>query len=301
MSEDRDILISRYLDGSATDDEVMLLDRAITSEPAAGDELVRTAYMDALLHDALPTADEADVAPIRLPNSPLPAAHRRLPTVWIAIAASLIVAAGVTWIIVGRNKANPTNPGPVATVPPAPVLVAAGPNVMIERAGQPIPGTTADDGPLLDADRVRTGPGDVATLGYPNERTTIRMSGDTVLLLGRHEAGKQFELAFGSIACDVGPQPRNAPMLVKTGQAAVNVVGTQFQVRAVFGWTRVQVSQGTVRVSRLSDGATVDVSAGQYVDVAGPGNPVAHTLGPGQGRSMGDAWSVDLRPAGIRE
>ena len=50
------------------------------------------------------------------------------------------------------------------------------------------------------------------------------------------------------------PQPAGKPMLIYTRSAMLEVLGTQFDIDAELQATTLNVSEGTVRVKRLSDG-----------------------------------------------
>ena len=50
-------------------------------------------------------------------------------------------------------------------------------------------------------------------------------------------------------------------MLVHTPSAELKVLGTQFNVDALFESTRLTVNKGRVRLKRLTDGREVDVTA----------------------------------------
>ena len=50
-------------------------------------------------------------------------------------------------------------------------------------------------------------------------------------------------------------------MLIYTRSAVLEVLGTQFEVEAETATTILNVSEGSVRVKRFSDGSTVDVPA----------------------------------------
>jgi hypothetical protein len=59
-------------------------------------------------------------------------------------------------------------------------------------------------------------------------------------------------------------------MIVRTPQAEARVLGTAFQMTVEAGVTRLAVKSGKVRLTRRSDGRSVDVPAGAFA-VAGPG------------------------------
>lgn len=322
MRDELDILIARYLDGTATPAEIEQLDDHLARDPAAGHELYQAAYYDALLRDALApvarpgTLDDAEelatpavagtirpaasgnghVAATRTPTRPN--RFRLRPTAWTgwAAAACVLVGAVVGWRVLRPAQVDQ----PFASksiIPPAEarVVVAVGSGVMVDGSGGTRP--AAPDTRLAPNDKVRTGaaPAAIALAGEP---TRIDLAPQTAVTFAGG-AGKQFTLWTGRVDCQVDKQSPDQPLVVMTPQAQVTVVGTRFDVSAARDWTRVRVSHGTVRVMRHTDGATVDVSAGQYVDVAGRDAGPAAWVAPAGARDMGEFWSVKIRPAGI--
>jgi len=91
-----------------------------------------------------------------------------------------------------------------------------------------------------------------------NDGSTVMISGTSMLTFA--DAGqKVLRLKDGSLTASVEPQPVGKPMLVHTHTALLKVLGTQFEVKAGLTSTALNVSEGTVRVKRLSDGSEVDV------------------------------------------
>lgn len=80
---------------------------------------------------------------------------------------------------------------------------------------------------------------------------------------------KHLRLKEGTFSADVKPQRPGKPMLIHTRTATLEVVGTQFNVDAGRFATTLNVSEGNVRVERLSDGDKIDVPAGFRI-VAAP-------------------------------
>lgn len=83
--------------------------------------------------------------------------------------------------------------------------------------------------------------------------------------------GKRLSLDRGTLSAEVVRQDR--PMVVTTPHAEARVLGTTFQltVDPAAGSTRLDVTKGRVRLTRLSDGRFTDVGPGQFaVAAAGP-------------------------------
>ena len=106
---------------------------------------------------------------------------------------------------------------------------------------------------LLGGERVLHGP---QVLRWDAGATTITLrDGAEVVVLD--EDPKILELRAGEIEADVAPQ--KAPMVLRTPQAEAVVLGTKFTLSA----TRLEVTEGRVRLTRSADGAAVEVAAGQ--------------------------------------
>ncbi len=100
-----------------------------------------------------------------------------------------------------------------------------------------------------------------------NDGSTVTISGNSTLTFSDH-GQKKLHLKEGSVSGNVKPQPAGRPMLIYTRSAVLEVLGTRFEVEAGLAATIVNVSEGMVRVKRLSDGSTVDVPANHRVIAA---------------------------------
>jgi len=97
-----------------------------------------------------------------------------------------------------------------------------------------------------------------------HDGSKVMISGTSMLTFA--DAGqKQLRLREGRLSADVAPQPVGKPMLIHTRTALLSVLGTQFEVEAGLVSTALNVSEGRVRIRRLSDGSEVDVPAQHLV------------------------------------
>ena len=80
--------------------------------------------------------------------------------------------------------------------------------------------------------------------------------------------GKHLELETGTLDADVARQNEKGPMIIGTKLAEVVVLGTQFQLVATSGSTRLQVNVGHVRLTRLSDRKAVEVLTGEFTNAS---------------------------------
>jgi ferric-dicitrate binding protein FerR (iron transport regulator) len=120
------------------------------------------------------------------------------------------------------------------------------------------------------------------------DRSTVMISGNSRLTFSDH-GQKKLQLKEGTFSANVKPQPPGRPMLLQTRTATIEVLGTQFNVDAGLFSTTLNVSEGKVRVKRLSDGSKVDVPAGHRVIVA-PDRQMSLTVVP----TSINAWKSQL-------
>lgn len=108
--------------------------------------------------------------------------------------------------------------------------------------------------------------------------TQLTLTGNALLRLGFKE-GKILELARGGLSADVRPQPTGHPLLVGTPEARLTVLGTRFLLESQAQSTRLEVTEGLVRMERLSDGSATEVPA-RHQAIAYPGNRANLTSRP---------------------
>ncbi len=128
-----------------------------------------------------------------------------------------------------------------------------------------------------------------ATLRF-RDGSTVTLAGDCELTVA-DDGQKRLQLVAGALTAEVQPQPAGRPLLVRTGTAALEVVGTRFTVTANERLTTLDVEHGRVRLERLVDGTTSEVGAQQSavasLDAASPLLVSAHSRPP-------TAWALDL-------
>ena len=109
--------------------------------------------------------------------------------------------------------------------------------------------------------------------------STVMLSGTNSMLTFSDHGQKKLQLKEGTFSADVNPQPQGRPMIVQTRTAMLEVLGTQFNVDASLYSTTLNVSEGMVRVNRLSDDKQVIVASG-YRAVVVPDHEISLTLIP---------------------
>lgn len=93
-----------------------------------------------------------------------------------------------------------------------------------------------------------------------DDRTRVSLTGQSMLMLSQQQP-KQLYLRKGRLSASVQPQPTDKAMLIHTPTARIEVLGTQLNIEAEATTTTMDVNEGLVRVTRLSDGKVTEVPA----------------------------------------
>jgi hypothetical protein len=109
-----------------------------------------------------------------------------------------------------------------------------------------------------------------ATVTYPGETTTLRLAPGAELVVEKSDPGKRVFLRKGRLAVDVAKQLD--PMVLRTPDAETRVLGTRFVLSAEGGTTRLEVTEGKVRLSGL------DVAPGEAAQTRPDGPPSKRSL-----------------------
>src|SRR5207247_6245876 len=110
----------------------------------------------------------------------------------------------------------------------------------------------------------RVGTNASATITFGREKTRLELRADTELILTSFSDAKHFALRSGRLEASIARQRPFKPMLLRTPQAEVRVLGTKFTLTTTNNATRLDVSEGEVRLTHASNHTSVDVPAGHY-------------------------------------
>jgi hypothetical protein len=305
MSEGRgrmDELWARWLaDGQLDEDEQRVLAEALSEDEALRTDLLGDQRIDGALSALGRTASDAEAFARRFAERVTAerdgrgfvssverqlAAQQRVRTpardrrIWLLLplaAAALLVPMAL------RSKVPASRPGAVpeaaVTVAPASPPGSAGRQPIIARVESASGALLLDGGRKTEAHPgaslpagwglVTVGPDSRAVLTF-EDRTSLALDGDSALMQvsGGDGRGKEAFLARGRLTADVKPQPPGRPLLITTPQVQATVLGTRFTVTVDRSSTRVDVSQGGVRIARLSGGEATNVRSSQYAVIA---------------------------------
>lgn len=97
-----------------------------------------------------------------------------------------------------------------------------------------------------------------------DDGTEISLTGETRVTCMCKDGQMSITVHQGQLSANVTRQPPSRPLLIRTPNAEIAVIGTRFAVSTDADFSELGVRQGDVRFRRLSDGETIEVKAGEY-------------------------------------
>ena len=286
-----DELTLRLADSEIIDDELAEL-LALLDDPDACQQFKRLLTIEGALRPAPGSVDQRVIEQLaqersqriasgvmsvleRDGSTAKPATSRR-PWIWYGgAAAAVLVMAVIAW---STSRA--------ASEPVATLQQIAG-NVTVVSHAQPSRAANLDP-VILSGDTIQVrGSGSSGVVVF-HDGSELRLVGDTRVTCSEH-GSKHVQLHAGSLSASVRPQPAGQPLLVTTADLKVSVLGTQFSVSAVAERTDVRVVEGNVRLTRVSDGSSVEVAGGERA-VSAPKTELL--VEPEQ--PLQETWDVDF-------
>lgn len=231
----------RYFDDSLSDSEHDELNKLLQSSDQARE------LFNEMVFQAQSIAD-VDAQPNPILPSTLGVSIEQLKAgTWFRLSTMGVIALAASILLAGLLRWRPHSESITAVVANlATINGVAGPE------GDVTAGTTV----------YTRGAGSSARLVYP-DGTEVLLDNESRLVV-EGEQSKVLRLQSGHITANVAPQPAGHPMLVRTKQAVVEVLGTELTVDAEVKSTSLSVQEGVVRLKRLSDGQAVEIHAGQF-------------------------------------
>jgi ferric-dicitrate binding protein FerR (iron transport regulator) len=249
-----DDLIVRYWDDDLSPEELGALNRALAASADAR-AVFREYCLQALAIGEQFAVERVAATAGTVAGAARPAAVRRA---WVppAVIAALLVAAGVVvWARRDAAEAPPPEPAAIARVEDFTGLVRVS-------GGDGDTAPALPDQPLYSGQTVTLAGHDGSAGIRFTDGTRLVLYGDTAVQVadGDH---KVVRVSRGNVAADVRPQPPDRPMILATPAAEVRVLGTKLSLSETNHKTEVAVVRGEVRLTRLSDRQSVDLSTGQ--------------------------------------
>lgn len=256
-------LLDALCNDTLTDEQRSRLQRLLRNDSAA--QRTYLEYVD--LHLGLKhllAAQSGGASPIERPNvtTPVSRATRNRSRATAALAAGLLVAAAavlVALFVPPPHIFTPSEPRTTESVPQITRLEGGVQVYSVDGMGRDATiGMTLGEGERIET----AGPG-VAVLSY-EDGTRLTLVNDCSVTRPAAQR-KSVMLHHGILSAEVAQQPSGQPMLLATPGARVEVLGTRFAVAATTDRTELNVAEGRVRLTRVSDGQTVEVAQGQGV------------------------------------
>ncbi len=279
-----DVLVAEYLDGALDGARANELAGLLEADPAArhrfaallADHRVLGATLAAepegafarRVVDAIARDENGFARSVMEDLARKSAARLTAVTTWARrrrLLAGAGTAAAALLLAIGAYYLADTWPAPAARV------VSVVGDVAVARGPETIPAATGLD--LRAGDALRLPAGSTIAFRYP-DGTRVEAEPGSRLALATEAGAKRIALREGSLSAIVAPQPAGRPMTFATPHAEARVVGTRLALAAGKSETRLEVTEGRVRLVRTADRRAVDVAAG-FRAVAAPSRPLA--------------------------
>ncbi len=293
----RDELIQDYLENELTPAEERTL-RQMLGDGAFCRRVAQLAIEMGHLHDLERLGMLSRASVERLARS------RRRVVAAIAVAASILLALGTSWLLAptgDRTAGSALSP----KVPPS----AAAPTTTVRPAQQPIaqvlhvngqvvcgPGLDSTDetavaaqADLFPGQVLRTVDEDSFAVLQFADKSILSIASGTELRCSVDSDQKHVMVSAGEIMAQVTSQPAGKPMLIETPVAKAEVVGTKLSLFASSVLTKLAVLEGEVRLCRLLNGESVNVRSGESVTASSDSGMVFNTPTP-----VSSLWEVDF-------
>ncbi len=270
-------LCDAYLDEDLLPQDVEAF-RATLAEDA---ELRRQFILQSSLHRALRAemrarAGSAGILPASgaagiLPATPLEPDSPRIWRRWLAIAATIFILLGAA-----VAAYHYFIPDPGLLLFSAKIERVTGPVFSTDKDGALR--TPAKPGNLLPARSALEfdGPGTVLLKCLDGTTFDFAGNGASVLRLRRNldkpqinpaPIGKRITVENGTLDVDAAKQPGGQPLILCTPHVEITVVGTRFRLTVTRDSTRIELTEGKLKVVRYSDQKSFDLAAGENMTV----------------------------------
>jgi len=300
MKDPADPRLDRYLAGVASEEDVLALGERLRSDPALRKELLVLAAFDAELPGALRDVAREKKEKARVTVATFPAAGARRARRQTearhssvrrflrpaAIAAGILVVAGLIAYSTGRSGrlgrtelATTVPPPPPAAAPVSveaakPVAKAEGRlteidgEVWVARAdgeGQPVPAVVGHQ--VFAGEAIVTGTNATARFAYA-DGSTLHLYRRSAVVLSREGDGQGLDLRAGALDATVRPRQPAESLRVLGALMQAEIVGTEFRLMVDSTSRWLGVREGRVVVTRVADGQSLNLEAGNYAAVS---------------------------------
>lgn len=292
--------VVQYLDGTLAPEERRRVEALLRTEPAAREFLRDVAEQAVTVADLDRTGQDRRREWVSRrdwdSDAPAPRGSTRIPSRFWSRHPVWAVAAALTVLIAGAYGALTLGPAEVARIADlggGVQWVGDGGRVeYVPVKGEPLYGGTLE---TLAADAW-------ATLAF-RDGSELTISGRASVTVSDRRQ-KELYLRGGTLSADVRPQPDGKPMVIHTPTADLEVLGTRLTIEAEASSTKLNVSSGRVRLTRLADGRVADVPAehqvtagadkgGEFQVQRRPGPVTTWSSDLPRSKLYGDLWAED--------
>lgn len=246
-------LIHRYLDGTLSQDKQRLINDRMKSDSEFRQEFVSFTLLHNHLHDEYAIKEDLEKHSGTMPSykqtASAPYRLRRI-VAWGFVAIALVLMVSTQLFFIQNEK-----------------LIEIGTLVEVQGEANVI-GKYHTSKSVTNGMKIYSGD-KLQTEGFQSSLVMQYQDGTRLLLIGNTEATclndngqKKINVSKGLVSASVKPQPQNSPMKMITNKAEVEVLGTEFVLQATSTQTDIDVSHGKVKLTRLSDDQSIEVSSG---------------------------------------
>ncbi len=279
-------LLHAYLEGTLSAGESRVVEERLAREPALAEALIKQAREEAILREWALAERAARDAAVELLSSaergsrsaerPESSALRAPRSALLRAAAVLLALAGVSLVILLLLSGEPETEGKAEAL--AQVSSVLGDVWLVTAAGQFL--TASPDQEVFPGQEVRVGgEGAQASVRY-TDGTRLDLSAETVVRFeadgGRETpgVGKRLFVQSGVVEAEVAPQPVDRPMLLSTPHAVLRALRTRFCSATTAEATQVELEDGRLHLTRLSDGRSIVIEKDRFAVAAAPPEPL---------------------------
>jgi ferric-dicitrate binding protein FerR (iron transport regulator) len=204
------------------------------------------------------------------PSRPIPVAkppHGRPGWVWGLPIGAAAAAAALLAVLLHRGETGEAKSRAY--------LLSATPDVRVQRGNSSFAAKV--DMALEPGDRITTGEGGQAKIGFADDPTRVEIRSQAEIRLAR--GGRRLELEKGEIEASV-PSRGGEPLEVTSLQAELRVREAEVRLLGAADFTRLEVRRGSALFTRRSDGRRIEVAALQFAVAGKDVEFLARALGP---------------------
>jgi len=287
MNETSDDLIEAFIEGLITDEQLEELSALLLKDPAYGEKLARASKNDLFLKQILAVeSTKRSETPVKSHRHSKVLKRRRIAAdqkpaekvkEWgwpliLSLASCLICAIAIGFITqINQSEPEPNTQAltqsPVSGELRVEVLALKGDvsftrNNIVKRMTK----TTR----LKVGDEILSRPKSIFKFKLANEKTIFHLDPSSNLVL-KGKKGKTWHLKWGAVGASVVPQAEGERVKFSTRNANFEVIGTIFRIESDKNESKLEVSEGKVRMQRLKDKRSALVKAGMTLSTSNKG------------------------------